>query len=194
MRLPSADALLLLVIGCTLGALWATGAVYNYVRPSYASAVLVAAIVVVCAAVWQWWKGSVRADANNWVVMLVLVPTALLAFVGARPLQPTGPGEDMRGFLELAQDDSGQQSLVGQHVDLVGQVWPTPDDEYTPWTLVRYRMICCAADAVPYGIRVASPPPQDGQWVRVEGTVVENPLRIVDARVVPVKAPERPYL
>lgn len=75
------------------------------------------------------------------------------------------------------------------------------------WMLARYRIICCAADAVPFLIELEGEPSSvtADQWYALEGEVVrvggaqDGPgadsrplLRIT--RATPIDAPEEPYL
>jgi len=66
------------------------------------------------------------------------------------------------------------------------------------FTLTRFYVSCCAADAVPYSVSVLGTETDyaDNTWLRVDG-VLENDgdqLKLAAANVEEVDAPESPYL
>jgi hypothetical protein len=85
-------------------------------------------------------------------------------------------GEVNLGFKELEQAaylPARQAELKGKTGVLKGQFMPgsTP----TTCRLVRLKMTCCAADAIPLDVRIISKEPftdlQAGQWVEVKGVI-----------------------
>ncbi len=99
-----------------------------------------------------------------------------------------------------AQDPA---SFEGETADITGFAYQ-PD--YLPqgmWTVNRFVITCCVADAMPVGLVVRTddkaPPPND-QWVRVEGhftTAVINGERVsvlVAETVTLVDLPRQPYI
>jgi putative membrane protein len=90
---------------------------------------------------------------------------------------------------------------VGTEVDLVGFV--THDSELavegTQFTLTRFYVSCCAADAIPYSVAVdgGSTDYPDERWLSVRGALEERAGRLVvvaEGGVRPVTEPEDPYL
>lgn len=65
----------------------------------------------------------------------------------------------------------------------------------------RYKIYCCAADAISYSVKLEDGPLTeltDDQWVRVRGrtqvTPGENKLLIIPSEVTPINPPPNPYL
>lgn len=77
-------------------------------------------------------------------------------------------------FVDRAFWDRGG-SLDGASVRLTGFV--VHDDEVDGFVLARFRIACCAADAIPIKVHVLTdgPRPPEDQWVEVVGTLVERP-------------------
>lgn len=77
-------------------------------------------------------------------------------------------------FVDRALWDRGG-SLDGAPVRLTGFV--VHDDEVEGFVLARFRIACCAADAIPIKVHVLTdePRPPEDQWVEVVGTLVERP-------------------
>ncbi len=84
------------------------------------------------------------------------------------------------GFLELAgaATDPGRRELYeGMRIKLKGQFQGSGSDRY--FSLVRYKMTCCMADAIPLPVIIMiDPPPQknlfasyQGKWIEVTGQV-----------------------
>lgn len=106
---------------------------------------------------------------------------------GLRILEKTLPNgevklELMRGensiamkFSELndaAYDAGKRESLQGEQLVLEGHFKPMADKEFA---LYRYKMTCCAADAVPLKVRIIVPQALSGykesEWVQVKGQI-----------------------
>jgi uncharacterized membrane protein YcgQ (UPF0703/DUF1980 family) len=84
------------------------------------------------------------------------------------------------GFQQLQQASAtpeSRQYYEGKTVQLVGRYLPGAND--TTFGLVRYKMNCCAADAIPLSALIMLdprssqklPPDLPGQWVQVRGQV-----------------------
>ncbi|MBY0527731.1 MAG: hypothetical protein K2R98_30315 [Gemmataceae bacterium] len=80
------------------------------------------------------------------------------------------------GFRDLeraAYQESQRQLYEGKTGVLRGQFVPTNKDNVC--RLVRWKMTCCAADAIPLNVRIISPESYGaipaGQWVEVEGQI-----------------------
>jgi uncharacterized repeat protein (TIGR03943 family) len=120
------------------------------------------------------------------VAIFAIAPSALGSFTASRALNqaspPAGGGHD---FAALAaggpapislteftarafQARSGHDTLTGRQVVLTGFAVPAGPNR---WLLVRLRMTCCAADAVPMRIAITDvPAPAADSWVQVTGT------------------------
>lgn len=148
------------------------------------------------------------------IVVLVLPPAALTSFAAARRSSISSAGivgdvsDSSTGNLTLVgiagamQTEEGRDSLgtrAGEEVSFIGFVAhddAAPADEFT---LTRFVVSCCVADALTVQVRVVGVPPgefADDDWVRVTGNFY--PLArdvIVDATdVVKVPRPRDPYL
>jgi uncharacterized repeat protein (TIGR03943 family) len=91
--------------------------------------------------------------------------------------------------------------LDGQRADLLGFVYrPDTETAEDQFSVGRFLVRCCTADAVAISIPVRSPgtaSPDQDTWVRVQGTIRvadgAEPFVVADSvQVVP--APSRPYL
>lgn len=63
---------------------------------------------------------------------------------------------------------------VGKTVSMTGFVFRSPGQSRNQFSLVRYVITCCTADALPYGILCESKSPEqypDGTWLEVQGVV-----------------------
>jgi uncharacterized repeat protein (TIGR03943 family) len=148
------------------------------------------------------------------IVVFVLPPTALTSYAASRRSSISGAGfvtdagDVETGDLSLIdltgamRTEEGRKALAGRAGDevsftgFVSRDAGTPADEFT---LTRFVVSCCVADALSVQVRVAGVPPGEfakDQWVRVTGNFY--PLAeeaIVDAtEIVPVKRPKRPYI
>ncbi len=92
----------------------------------------------------------------------------------AVPLTASGALEvNILDLLYLADDPETRRAYQGRKVKVTGQVAPAPDDPGA-FKLVRMVMICCAADARPAGVKVATPNApslKSMDWVDVEGAL-----------------------
>ncbi|SPT53396.1 Uncharacterised protein [Actinomyces bovis] len=121
-------------------------------------------------------------------------PDGTVAF----PILPTGTVNSL-GLDELSDRYSlgSKPQLAGRTVKLLGFASPGPDGG---WRLGRFKIYCCAADAIPYQAALIglSQELQADQWYEVTGLVQTNPefevpiLQVTHLTAVP--QPESPYL
>jgi uncharacterized repeat protein (TIGR03943 family) len=148
------------------------------------------------------------------IVVFVLPPTALTSYAASRRSSISGAGFvtsaedvasgdlsliDLAGAMRTEEGRSALAGRAGETVSFTGFVSReagTPADEFT---LTRFVVSCCVADALSVQVRVAGVPPgkfAKDQWVRVTGNFY--PLAqeaIVDATdIVGVDRPKRPYI
>jgi hypothetical protein len=77
-----------------------------------------------------------------------------------------------KGLEQAAYSEDQRELLTGKLVELIGQFAPNSPRTFT---LVRYKMSCCAADAIPLNVVIVAPEsiktakPRD--WVQVTGVV-----------------------
>jgi uncharacterized repeat protein (TIGR03943 family) len=88
----------------------------------------------------------------------------------------------------------------GQQVDLTGFVMKPGSGPKTPFTLGRFYITCCVADAIPIGVTV-DPTLADGgfpkdTWLEVTGALQKKGQAfVVDAeRIEKIPQPDHPYL
>jgi uncharacterized repeat protein (TIGR03943 family) len=93
------------------------------------------------------------------------------------------------------------ESLRGKPVRLVGIAGPATSAQ--TFTLIRFYISCCAADAFPLKVRVRGAVPRKDSWVAVDGEVSTPSAAVGDqaavrpemtaTRIQPVRAPAHPY-
>lgn len=124
-------------------------------------------------------------------------------FAAASLLPVPEPGEEI-SFREIhyasESDDYAASAGIatGTEVDLVGFVAHPPGARGT-FSLTRFYVSCCAADAIPYSVPVAANGTEDrpdDEWLRVSGTLVGSPegWLLEPSQITPVPAPKDPYL
>jgi uncharacterized repeat protein (TIGR03943 family) len=119
------------------------------------------------------------------LVIAAIAPPALGSFTAARSLNQAPPpqaGHDLAALPATAparislteftarafQAKAGHDTLTGRQVILTGFAHPAGPNR---WLLIRLRMTCCAADAVPMRAAITNTPaPPAGTWVQVTGT------------------------
>ncbi|HEX2049845.1 MAG TPA: hypothetical protein VHJ34_04330 [Actinomycetota bacterium] len=124
------------------------------------------------------------------------------AGVAAATLVPPDPGGDV-SFAEVyyASESSDYAAQVGIRdgfqLELTGFVSGADGAPEDGFSLSRFYVSCCAADAIPYSVPVAAPRayPVDA-WVRVSGALEHRDGRwvLVADSVARVPEPDRPYL
>ena len=148
------------------------------------------------------------------VIVFVLPPTALTSFAASRRSSISGAGfvssggdvssgdlslVDLAGAMRTEEGRAALAKRAGDEVSFIGFVSResgAPADEFT---LTRFVVSCCVADALSVQVRVAGAPPgrfAEDQWVRVTGNFY--PLAqeaVVDAtEIISVERPKRPYI
>jgi uncharacterized repeat protein (TIGR03943 family) len=148
------------------------------------------------------------------VAVLVLPQASLSSFAASRRSSFVGAGfvasaEDIaEGELSLPdiagamRTTEGKKALVaraGDEVSFVGFVTRddgTPADEFT---LTRFLISCCVADALSVAVRVVDAPPgkfKEDEWVRVTGELypLGEEVAVDASEIERVPRPKRPYL
>ncbi len=148
------------------------------------------------------------------VAVLALPPASLSSFAASRRSsfssagftsspEEVASGElslgDVAGALRSQEAMSALVARAGSEVDFTGFVTRDPGAAADEFTLTRFLISCCVADALSVEVRVVGAPPgqfEKDQWVRVAGKIY--PLGdevIVDAdSVEAVERPKKPYL
>jgi uncharacterized repeat protein (TIGR03943 family) len=172
----------------------------NYVRPGFRLLVIGAGAVLCAlggAGLLRDWRhteddGHDHGPRVAWLFLLppvaifAIAPSALGSFTASRALNqaspPAGAGHDLGALAaggpapislteftaRAFQARSGLDTLTGRQVVLTGFAAPAGPGR---WLLVRLRMTCCAADAVPMRIAITdAPAPAADSWVQVTGT------------------------
>ena len=118
------------------------------------------------------------------LVIAMIAPAALGSFTAARAVNQAPPpatrdlaalsthGPTRISLTEFTarafQAKAGHDTLTGRQITLTGFTRPAGPAR---WLLIRLRMTCCAADAVPMRVMVTNTaPPRAGTWVQVTGT------------------------
>jgi uncharacterized repeat protein (TIGR03943 family) len=126
--------------------------------------------------------------------------------LAAGALVPSAPdGNDPISFVDIHYASASEEYAAalgivdGQPVELTGFVTHgdgTPPDGFT---LTRFAVFCCAADAIPYSVAVAAGPRavyEDDTWLRVGGRLYASDGGYVlrPTRIEPVPEPQDPYI
>jgi uncharacterized repeat protein (TIGR03943 family) len=104
---------------------------------------------------------------------------------------------DIAGANSSADYAADRGIRAGVRVDIDGLV--SAELEGDAFELSRFLASCCAADAIPYSIRVEppgdAPAPELSEWLQVSGTLAQRPegLVLVAERVRPIDRPSNPY-
>ena len=237
------ENVLLLLVGISTAMIVVTGTFTRYVKPSLMPWLVATAVLLIALALFAI-LSDVRANGHragdddqphevghthrSWVVWLLVLPIALLAFVvppalGARTAAPPTVTEVSRTVLyrpfaplpagrapELPlqevvsrADLDSANSLDGRLITVTGFTI----EEGGGIDLGRVVIICCAADARLARLHVRGPAAAQAAtypeetWLRVEGTVVPEPLderglsvpTLMVSSVAPTEAPKNPY-
>lgn len=99
--------------------------------------------------------------------------------------------------VKYAQIYRSPQNYAGKEIEMEGFIVHNPNIGNDKYLIIRYIMVCCAADAQVLGfIAKGSAPFPDGSWVKITGKfAVENNqpyLQILNAKLG--KVPDNPYL
>jgi uncharacterized repeat protein (TIGR03943 family) len=120
---------------------------------------------------------------------------------GATPPAPSQPITDTAGLLAYLEQSG--VSGVGQRVRVAGLALRGQSQGEREFTLLRYFIAHCVADARPLALLVlasANPPVAADQWVEVEGVLGVSEregsrlVTIVAGRARPIPEPPNPYL
>ena len=119
-------------------------------------------------------------------------------FPAVKPRPPATPRDVTLLDIRVAERDDlfalASHIHAGTHVSLLGLVTATGRDGFT---LTRFYITCCIADAQPISLDVlASRRVRGNEWVQVTGTLRKGRANYVLAadRVAPRSAPRDPYL
>lgn len=221
-RSERVGAVLVLLLGVLIAYLCMSRQLYSFVRPSFLPWMALSAGTMIMLSLWEL---AEPADGHGHahlprVAGMLLVPVLLFVVFRPSPLgqftvdtgvasqqqRATGPLPELHdGVNELTLEtltriwlhDKG--ALKGRSVRVVGFAAPTAGDP-TQRTLNRVKIWCCAADALPYTVRLADPRGfVVDDWYDVVGHVDLAastdvvPVLVVE-RSVPVPVPQRPYL
>jgi uncharacterized repeat protein (TIGR03943 family) len=116
------------------------------------------------------------------------------------------PGRGVSGSAPTLLDlITNGEKFEGRQVAVEGMVYRSAGSDSDGFALFRFAVVCCAADALPFSIRVETKSRQDLQndtWVRVEGlfsTATINGKRVsvinaVRVQLLPTPPPEKRYL
>lgn len=217
---------MLCALGLLLTAQAALNTAYWYVRPAYWWVLLAAGLCLVAFSLWHMLapkptrRGEADADMHDAhdevpprrltpVHLVLLLPLAAAVFMPG-PVAPQQIHNDVNHTPDIAATADGgawqvwtllravadNHAPTGQALHLTGQV--AFDHTANTWQFTQVRIVCCAADAVRYGIDLAYPPAQgirEGDWVEFHGTLelytAARPQLV--GVVVPIPTPERPY-
>ena len=104
-------------------------------------------------------------------------------------------------YADRSADYAAQAGIVeGTPVRLVGFVTHDPNAPEGGFALTRFYVSCCAADALPFTVRIMPPAgfvdPQENDWVEVNGRIArdENGLFLDGEDAAEVPEPAVPYL
>jgi uncharacterized repeat protein (TIGR03943 family) len=126
--------------------------------------------------------------------------------LAADALVPSAPnGDDPIGFVDIHYASASERyaaslGLVdGTPVKLTGFVTHGPGTPDGGFTLTRFAVFCCAADAIPYSVPVEAGHGaiyEDDTWLRVTGRLYDVDGRFVlrPQMIEPVGEPQDPYI
>ena len=163
-----------------------------------------------------------RAGRSDWAgVVLLSVPVALVLALPAPQLgaqaasrKAVGVGA-LSGFVPppssgaeigleeihyaaMSREYADQVGIVeGAEVDLIGFVTHPKSMKEGTYSLTRFYISCCAADAVPYSVAIAADEDlPDDTWLNITGTLVRRGevFLVEPAQIETIKEPSTPYL
>ena len=209
--------------------LWISGEMTRYLGPRTYWVVIFGAVSLGAAAVAhlvtlrrsEGTTGIVASDAAGALVLLIpllavlIVPNAQLGaqaasrkassggFAAASLLPIPDPGEEI-SFREIhyaseSAEYAGAAGIAsGVEVELVGFV-THPAGAPGTFSLTRFYVSCCAADAIPYSVPISAPAGEgrsEDDWLRVTGTLVDTPdgWLLEATEISASEPPEEPYL
>jgi putative membrane protein len=106
---------------------------------------------------------------------------------------------DVGGALRSPEAMRALSAQAGSKVTFVGFVTRSEEDGADEFTLTRFMISCCLADALSVEVRVVGAPPgrfEEDDWVRVTGEMypLETEVVIDASEVLAVQRPKQPYL
>jgi uncharacterized repeat protein (TIGR03943 family) len=125
------------------------------------------------------------------------------AGIGSIVPQPQPDGEidfvDVHYASESAEYAASLGIAEGLDLELTGFVTHGPDAPDGGFDLTRFYVSCCAADAIPYSVRILPDRDlmyPDDKWLHVRGKLAQDAdgFFLVPTMVEPIPAPEDPYL
>ena len=144
------------------------------------------------------------ADLGSLAASRKSTPSGVSAAEALAP--PVGDPVDNPSFRDItyAEESTGYADAIGvadgTETQLVGFVDEAPESPPGTFTLTRFYVSCCAADAIPFSVAV-DPGAEgsdlaDDQWAEVEGTLERRGDRfvLVARQLEAVPEPEDPYL
>ncbi|MEA2451296.1 MAG: hypothetical protein QOG04_6 [Actinomycetota bacterium] len=163
-----------------------------------------------------------RAGRADWAgVVLLLLPIALVLSLPAAQLgaqaasrkavgvaalsafaPPTTHGDDIGleeiHYAGISHEYAAQVGIIeGAEVDLTGFVTHPKNMTNGTYSLTRFYISCCAADAVPYSVAIeASEDLEDDTWLNITGTLVKSGdgFIVQPVDIQSIKEPSSPYL
>ncbi len=223
----SAAATVVLLVGTVVLSMVVSGAYLDYVQEWFRPYLLAAGLAMEGLGTWtllEAAEGRPAAGHHHRMprvgLLLVLpallftlaTPSSLGAIAGNQAVAPVaGPRLELEPLptdrvSELSLADYQERYQAGRRSDLVGRAVrltgfvAAPRENQAGWTLNRFRVFCCVADAQLFSVVVTGAPMPPGAevWAEVEG-VIDLPasgsvpvLQVSRVQVVPV--PQRPYL
>jgi putative membrane protein len=100
--------------------------------------------------------------------------------------------------LEMFPDD-----YVGKKISMTGFIFKSPSDANNQFSLVRYVIVCCTADALPYGVLCELDKADtylEGTWLNVSGVIAKTKYEDKDVPTVKITSlkkvdqPKNPYV
>jgi uncharacterized repeat protein (TIGR03943 family) len=133
--------------------------------------------------------GSYAADRRSTFMSAGLKPSIEEILTGELTFEVIAGARSKKARVAL-------QERAGEKVSLVGFV---TRDEHSPeggFTLNRFLITCCVADAILLRIPVAGGDAAlaDDDWVEVTGTLKGNEVVATDGEVLEIEQPDKPYL
>ena len=212
-RTVKAQSILWLSVGTALMVLAATGKLNSYLRPSWQSLMMCVGALIFLAALLT--EKTTRLPKVGWLVTL---PLALAVFVQPQSLGAAMVGHTQQARLTRPPDAKAPnlppldpnnvtlaqltdqlrygKGLPGTRVTTIGFL-AADDRAPSGWSLVRYRIYCCAADAVAYTMLLDKAPAGaiEDEWIQATGTILNgSELAMHLEEVKTVDAPHTPYL
>ena len=209
------------------GWLWVSGEITRYLGPRTYWVVVFGFATLTLAALGHLWGlrgrpfSPTRSDFTGAALLLlpllavIAIPDAQLGAQAASRKASSGgfaaaallPVPEAGGEVSFREIDYASESdeyaasagvVDGIEVELTGFVTHPKGGEGT-FSLTRFYVSCCAADAIPYSVPISVPGSadrSDDTWVRVQGTLTQaGDFFLVEAeRIETVAPPQDPYL